>query len=73
MTKEEFIKSSPIIQKALKNCTQNDINYLSYIANGWKLDKKDLRLKQLIYHMWSWLNLFELNRLKKAFNTLMKL
>lgn len=34
MTKEEFIKNSSIIQKALKNCTQNDIAYLSYIANG---------------------------------------
>lgn len=73
MTREEFIKNSTIIQKSLKNCTQEDLQYLQYIGNWWKLDSKDLRLKQLIYHMCSWLNIFELWRLKKSFTILMKL
>ena len=73
MTREEFIRNSSIIQKSFSSCTQQDLQYLQYIASWWKLDSKDLRLKQLIFHMCSKLNLFELRRLKKAFNTLMKL
>lgn len=73
MTREEYIKNNTIIQKSLKNCTEQDLQYLQYIWQWWKLDHNDLRLKQLIYHMCWWLNLFELRKLKQAFIILMKL
>lgn len=74
MTREEYIKNNTIIQKALKNLDESDINYFKWIIK-WsiKIKETDLRLKQVFYHMLQWLNVFECTRLLKSFNTLMKL
>lgn len=76
MTRDDFINNSPIIQKCIKKLDQNDLNFLYAIwskAIDPKCDEHQIRFKQLLYHMCAWLNIFELARLKKAFNTLLTL
>lgn len=71
MTREEYIANNKYIQKALKNLTKEDLQYLTYISkHDVKISTDDLRVKQLFFHMCKGVKVWELKPLLQSFKIL---
>lgn len=71
MTKQEYIMSNKYLRKAFEWLNEEDLKFMQDIAE-WKLNPKEniLKVKQVMYHMQTWLSLRELRWLVKAFKVL---
>lgn len=71
MTKQEYIMSNKYLRKAFEWLNEEDLKFMQDIAE-WKLNPKEniLKVKQVMYHMQTWLSLWELRWLVKAFKVL---
>ena len=76
MNKSEFIENNKYLRKWFQNLTDEDKAFMVEVWQ-WKINptSKDsiVRFKQIMYHMQSWMSLWELRGLIKAFKTLEKL
>lgn len=71
MTKQEYIMSNKYLRKAFEWLNEEDLKFMQDIAE-WKLNPKEniLKVKQVMYHMQTWLSLWELRCFVKAFKVL---
>lgn len=74
MTKQEFMQNNKYIRKALTSLDSNDLQYMQDLAE-WKIkvDEKDIRLKQVLFHMSQNFKVWEIPWLIKSFKQLIYL
>lgn len=74
MTKEEFMQNNKYIRKALTSLDSKDLQYMQDLAE-WKIkvDEKDIRLKQVLFHMSQNFKVWEIPWLIKSFKQLIYL
>lgn len=71
MTKEEFMQNNKYIRKALTSLDSKDLQYMQDLAE-WKIkvNEKDIRLKQVLFHMSQGFKVWEIPWLIKSFKQL---
>lgn len=71
MTKEEFMQNNKYIRKALISLDSKDLQYMQDLAE-WKIkvNEKDIRLKQVLFHMSQNFKVWEIPWLIKSFKQL---
>lgn len=71
MTKEEFMQNNKYIRKALASLDSKDLQYMQDLAE-WKIkvNEKDIRLKQVLFHMSQNFKVWEIPWLIKSFKQL---
>lgn len=71
MTKQEFMQNNKYIRKALTSLDSKDLQYMQDLAE-WKIkvNEKDIRLKQVLFHMSQNFKVWEIPWLIKSFKQL---
>lgn len=71
MTKQEFMQNNKYIRKALTSLDSKDLQYMQDLSE-WKIkvDEKDIRLKQVLFHMSQNFKVWEIPWLIKSFKQL---